>query len=111
MFGGLFRLFTQNKLGNYTSANESHKRALTIRQTVLGENHEKTAESNHYLGLTQFMLSNCTSATESHKRALKIRQTVLAENHENTAESNHHLGLTQLCLVIARQPLSHTSEH
>ena len=80
------------------TATESHKRALTIRQMVLGENHEDTAESYHWLGLTQYMLSDYSSATESHKRALTIRQTVLGENHEITAESNHHLGLTQFML-------------
>ena len=66
---------------------------------VLGENHEDTAESYHWLGLTQYMLSDYTSVTESHKRALKIRQTVLGENHKNTAESYLWLGLTQYMLI------------
>ena len=57
---------TQYKLGDYTSATESHKRALTIKQTVFGENHENTAESYHWLRLTQNMLSDYSSATESH---------------------------------------------
>ena len=78
-------------LSPYSSATESHKRALNIRQMVSGEDHEKTAEGYHWMGVTQYMLSDYSSATESHKRALKIRQTVLGENHEKTAESNHWL--------------------
>ena len=78
---------------------------------VSGEDHEKTAEGYHWLGVTQYMLSDYSSATESHKRALKIRQTVLGENHEETAESNHWLGLPNMCLVITPQPQSYTSAH
>ena len=78
---------------------------------VSGEDHEKTAEGYHWLGVTQYMLSDYSSATESHKRALKIRQTVLGESHEKTAESNHWLGLPNMCLVITPQPQSYTSAH
>ena len=78
---------------------------------VSDEDHEKTAEGYHWLGVTRFMLSNYSSATESHKRALKIRQTVLGESHEKTAESNHWLGLPNMCLVITPQPQSYTSAH
>ena len=78
---------------------------------VSGEDHEKTAEGYHWLGVTQYMLSDYSSATESRKRALKIRQTVLGENHEKTAESNHWLGLPNMCLVITPQPQSYTSAH
>ena len=78
---------------------------------VSGEDHEKTAEGYHWLGVTQYMLSDYSSATESHKRALNIRQTVLGEDHEKTAESNHWLGLPNMCLVITPQPQSYTSAH
>ena len=78
---------------------------------VSGEDHEKTAEGYHWMGVTQYMLSDYSSATESHKRALKIRQTVLGESHEKTAESNHWLGLPNMCLVITPQPQSYTSAH
>lgn len=78
---------------------------------VSGEDHEKTAEGYHWLGVTQHMLSDYSSATKSHKRALKIGQTELGENHEKTAESNHWLGLPNMCLVITPQPQSYTSAH
>ena len=64
-------------LEDYTSATESHKRALkralNIRQKVLGEDHENATESYFNLGLTQYILSDYTSATESNKRVLNIR--------------------------------------
>ena len=78
---------------------------------VSGEDHEKTAEGYHWLGVTQYILSDYSSATESHKRALKIGQTELGETHEKTAESNHWLGLPNMCLVITPQPQSYTSAH
>ena len=53
-------------LRDYTLATESLKRALNIRQKVLGEDHERTADSYHALGVTQYMLRDYTSAIESH---------------------------------------------
>ena len=41
---------------DYTSPIESHKRALKTRQKVLGEDHEKIADSHHNLGITQYIL-------------------------------------------------------
>ena len=81
-------------LSDYTSATESHKRALNIKQMVLRDDNEKTADSFHELGLTQYMLKNYTSATESHKRALNIRQKVLGEDLKKTADSYFNLGAT-----------------
>ena len=40
-------------LRDYTSATSSLKRALDLRQKVLDEDHEKTADSNHELGIAQ----------------------------------------------------------
>ena len=57
-------------LCDYTSATESNKRALNIRQKVLGEHHKKTASCYYKLGASQNMLYDYTSATESKKRAL-----------------------------------------
>ena len=69
-------------LSDYTSATESHMRALNIRQKVFGKDHESTAPSYANLGITQYMLRDYTSATESHKGALNIRQKVLGEDYE-----------------------------
>ena len=70
---------TQYMLRDYTSATESHKWALNIRQKVLGEDHEKTADN---LGITQIKLGDRTSASDSHKRLGEIRQKASSEDHE-----------------------------
>ena len=56
---------TQYVLSDYTSATESLKRTLIIRQKVFGKDHESTASSYPNLGVTQYMLRDYTSATES----------------------------------------------
>ena len=80
---------------DYTLSTESHRRALNIRQKVLGEYGENIADSYHGLGVSQCMLTDYMSATESHKRVLNTRQKVLAEDHENTSDSYFNLGITQ----------------
>ena len=88
---------------DHTSATESHKRGLKIRQKILGEDHENTADSHHNFWCNQYMLNDYVLATESHKRALKIRQKVLGEDHEKTAESYHNWGATQTGLARGRE--------
>ena len=93
-------------LNDYMSATKSNKRALYIRQKILGEDHEKTADSYFNLrtksyanlGITQYMLKDNTSATESHMQALNIRQKVLGDDRENTIYSHFNLGITQFVL-------------
>ena len=64
----------------------------------MGEDHEKTADSYHELGITQVILGNIISATESVKQALNIRQKVSGEIHEKTTGSYHEQGVTQYML-------------
>ena len=87
-------------LCDYTSATESNKRALNIRQKELGEDHENTAHSYFNLGITQYVLTDNNLATQSHKRALNIRQKALGEDHENTADS--YFNLHHMCDVNAK---------
>ena len=80
-------------LRDYTSATESHKGALSIRQKVLGEDYENPACSYHEPGFTQYMLRDYTSGTGLHMQALNIRQKVLGEDPEKTTDSYHELGV------------------
>ena len=84
-------------LSDYTSATESHKRALNIRQKVFGKDHESTAPSYANLGVTLFMLRDYTSATESHKGALSIRQKVLGEDMRTPLAATMSRGLPNIC--------------
>ena len=98
-------------LRDYTSATDLLKRALKIREKVLVEDHEKTADSYDVLGKTQYTLRDYISATESLKRALNIRQKVLGEDHERTADSYLYLGATQYMLgdyILEAQSLKRT---
>ena len=40
-------------MGDFTSALQSHQRALAIRIKLFGEEHESTADSYRELGVTQ----------------------------------------------------------
>ena len=44
---------TQYEMDDYTSALQSHQRALAIRSKVFGAGHEITADSYRQLGVTQ----------------------------------------------------------
>ena len=44
---------TQQKMHDYTSALQSHQRALDIRIKLFGEDHESTADSHSQLGVIQ----------------------------------------------------------
>ena len=45
---------------DFTSALQSHQRALAIRIKVFGEEHEKTADSYFNLGVTQYQMHDYT---------------------------------------------------
>ena len=95
---------------DYASATGSHKRALDIRQKVLGEGHAKTADSYHKLGLTQYLLKGYTSATESNKRALNIGQRYWVKIMRAPLQATLTLGLPSICLEITPQLLSLKTE-
>ena len=86
---------TQHKLGNYTSALQSHQRALDIRRKLLGEEHSDTAQSYYSLGITQYNLGHYTSALQSAQRALNIRRKRFGEELSDTADSYLLLGKAQ----------------
>ena len=80
---------------DYTSALQSYQRALAIRIKVFGEEHERTADSNRELGVTQYAMHDYTSVLQSYQRALAVRITVFGEELERTADSYFNLGATQ----------------
>ena len=48
-------------MNDLTSALQSHQRALDIRLEMFGEKHEKTADSYHELGTTQWKMDDLAS--------------------------------------------------
>ena len=67
-------------MGDFTSALQSHQRALAIRIKLFGEEHKSTADSYSQLGVTQHKMGDFTSALQSHQRALAIRINCLEKN-------------------------------
>ena len=86
---------TQYKVDDFTSALESHQRALGIRLKLFGEKHASTADSYYSLGNTQYKMNDFASALEYHQRALGIRLKLFGEKHASTADSYSSLGYTQ----------------
>ena len=72
------------------------QRALDTRRKRLGEEHPRTADSYHSLGVTQLEQGNLSAALQSTQRALEIRRRPLGEKHSSTADSYYMLGVTQL---------------
>ena len=76
---------TQQELGDYASALQSHQRALEISLKALGENRPDTAGSYNNIRCTQQALGDHTSDLQSHQLALEICCKTLEENHPDTA--------------------------
>ena len=86
---------TQHNMQSYTSALQSHQRALAIHIKLFGEEHERTADSYRELAVTQNNMHDYTSALQSNQRALAIRIKLFGEEHESTADNYRELGVTQ----------------
>ncbi|XP_068751516.1 uncharacterized protein [Montipora capricornis] len=86
---------TQHSLGDFTSAMQSHQRALDVRIKLFGEDHASIADSYHLLGVTEHSSGDFTSALQSKQRALHVRIKLFGEDHASTADSYHLLGVTQ----------------
>ena len=99
-------------MDDYSSALQSHQRALAIRIKLFGEEHESTADSYRQLGVTQNNMHDYSAALQSHQRALAIRIKQFGEEHESTADSYKELGVIHKtkCMTTA-QLYNLTSEH
>ncbi len=75
----------------YIKAEILYKRALAIREQVLGPNHPDTADSLDNLAELYRTQSQYIKAEILYKRALAIREQVLGPNHPNTADSLDNL--------------------
>ena len=76
--------------GRYEEAIPYAKRALEIREKVLGE-HSDTTESLNNLAELYRVTGRYSEAERLFKRALEMRKKVLGEEHHQTAESFNNL--------------------
>ena len=84
---------TQLKLGNYTSALQSHQHALDVRRKLFGVERAWTADSYQEIGMTQHQLGDYSSALHSLQHALDVRRKLFGEEHAN--HCYHSLAITQ----------------
>lgn len=79
------------RLGRYAEAEPLYKRALAIREKVLGPDHLSVAISLDDLGNLYKDLSQLTKAEEYQKRALAMREKALPPDHLDVARSLNNL--------------------
>ena len=71
--------------GEFEKAKKYHEESLSIRRTMLEENHPDIAMSLNNLGLLFQDQNEFEIAKKISRRSLSIRRTVLGENHPDTA--------------------------
>lgn len=76
----------------YSEAEEPLRKALQIREELLGPEHPDTALSLNDLGRLYRAQAKYAEAEQLWQRALKIREKVSGPEHLNVAQSLHNLG-------------------
>jgi tetratricopeptide (TPR) repeat protein len=84
--------YQQAALAAYTQARLLYKRALEIREKVLGPEHPDTATSLNNLAFLLEDQADFAGARPLYESALKIREKVLGPEHPETATSLNNLG-------------------
>jgi tetratricopeptide (TPR) repeat protein len=79
-------------LGKYGEAEALYKRALAIREQVLGASHPDVAQTLHNLANVYQLQGKYGQAEGLSKRALVIREQVLGANHPDVASTLNNLG-------------------
>jgi CHAT domain-containing protein len=82
--------------GKYEEALPLARRALKIREKVLGPDHSNTADSLTQLGLIYELTQHVYMATPLYKRALAIKQKTLEPENPNVASAMHNLARSYL---------------
>jgi tetratricopeptide (TPR) repeat protein len=80
-----------NELANYPEALEYYKKALAIREKVLGESHPSTATTYNNIALIYVNQGNYPEALAYFEKALAIFEKVLGKEHPSTATSYNNI--------------------
>ena len=84
-----------NDQGKYEQAEEIHRQALRLRETVLGEEHPSTLTSMNSLALVLSHQGKYEQAEEIHRQALRLMETVLGKEHPSTLVIRNNLAYTR----------------
>jgi tetratricopeptide (TPR) repeat protein len=79
------------RAGDYTNAESPQKRALAIREQVLGPTHPDVAQSFNNLALLYYAQGQYAKAEPLYQRALAIAEQVLGPTHPDVATGLNNL--------------------
>lgn len=79
-------------LGFYKASQEYHQKCLAARIDLNGEEHEETAKSLHYLGVTYVRLSEFDKAIDCYEKALVTNKKIYGEEHSTIADNYINIG-------------------
>ena len=79
--------------GSYAAADTAHRRALELRQRLLGADHADVATSLRDVAVIQFRLGRFGPADSLARRALAIHEAALGAEHPQTAATWNVLGV------------------
>jgi len=77
----------------YSDALKWHKKALAIREKVLGADHPDTATTYNNIAGVYYSLGDYEQALERLEKALAIQEKVLGADHPDTAATYNNIGL------------------
>lgn len=78
-------------LGEFGTAMEWYKKALAIRENLLGRIHPDTATTYHNIGLLYSDMGDNEKALQGFKEALNIYKSTLGVGHLNTGIAYHSI--------------------
>jgi len=79
--------------GKYEQAEEMHRQALRLKETVLGKEHPSTLTSMSNLASVLRNQGKYEEAEQMHRQTLELRETVLGKEHHDTLISMNNLAL------------------
>jgi tetratricopeptide (TPR) repeat protein len=96
-----------NVRGEYDDALQRFRRALDIKQTILGENHPAVANTINSIGVVLYNQSGADDGLEYFRRSLSIEQATLGPEHPGVANSLNNLAAALQMLGRNDEALEH----
>jgi tetratricopeptide (TPR) repeat protein len=84
--------FMLQRNSSYDDSIVEHRRALAIRETVLGRTHLETARSHYVMGCALSDRGDFDEALGELRRALRVRLMVFAKDHLDVREVTENIG-------------------
>jgi tetratricopeptide (TPR) repeat protein len=98
--------------GKYEEAEEMHRQALRLRETVLGKEHPDTLTSMNNLASVLSNQGKYEQAEEMLRQALRLQEMVLGKEHPSTLVSKNNLAYNRkLQSQIQRETLGSDHPH